>query len=770
MADTYTFSFYDDGDDNYRFTSTLNGTTIDNTTAISSVPHTTNTSWSGTFGSGTTIFGSSYLNSNLVGFTISGSNATMTLADGTVLEGTTSYSYPTRTFSNMEITSSGSGGGGGSSDSVYRLVIGTNGPSGMPLTFYKDGTQVDSVAGGGVNIWGNGVVNFSGYTWPSSVTSSWGGYPTGGQLTEDANEDEIITLTLSNGLTLVGEATKPAGYFYSFDNMMVDSGGGGGSTPTQLDQPTATASISASGVITISGLTDANADGYKVKYWNTSSSESNATTTNTLTPTSGSVDINVTAGLSYYLKVQAIGDGTTYSDSEWSAQIGPVAATTTTLSPPTNFACTVTSAETTVAFTWTQNDLASGYKIRYALVGTEDWTEVTASSSTSHLATVTTDGDYKAEIKALGNGTTYGDSDWSGESYFTIGEGTPTEPTQLDKPTPSAYVTGASIYITGLNVANESGYRVKYWKTTAAESTATTLGTQQDYSGTLQFQPGPGFSYYVKVQAVGDQTNYTDSEWSSQLGPFAVTTTLSAPTGLTATASGTSISCSWNTVSAAAGYKLSYKTSASSSWSETDTIYTTTHVLTELSPSTTYNIRVKSVGNGVETNDSGYSTSVNATTESTTPEPDTPTALSAPTITGATGDRNSVIISGLNVANATGYVLSYTVHGSDSWTTTSTVQAVSGSYTITGLTVETQYDVKAKAIGDGETYLDSVFSSTITCTTAPMSGLVGGIFRPIETTSAMLNSIEVESGQFIICTDTRKMYYDTSSDTRIELL
>ena len=767
MADIYTFSFYDDGDGNYRFTSTLNGTTIDNTTAISSVPHTTNTSWSGTFGSETTIFGSSYLNSPLVGFTISGSNATMTLDDGTVLEGTTSYAYPTRTFSNMEITSSGSGGGG-SSDPVYRLVIGTNGPGGMSLTFYKDGTQVDSIAGGGVTITGNGVVNFSGYTWPSSVTSSWGGYPTGGQLTEDANENDIITLTLSNGTTLVGEANKPAGYFYSFDNMTVDSGGGGGSTATQLDQPTATASISASGVITISGLNDANADGYKVKYWNTSSSESNATTTNTLTPTSGSVDVSVSTGLSYYLKVQAIGDGTTYSDSEWSAQIGPIAAATT-LNPPTNFATSVSSDEVTATFTWTPNNLASGYKIRYSLKDQNDWTETDLLTGQSYQKIILTNGLYEAQIKSIGDGTTYSDSDYSGSSEFRIGD---VELTPLDKPTPSAYAQGSSIFITGLNVANESGYKVKYWKTTAAESTATITGTQQDYSGTLQFQPGPGFSYYVKVQAVGDRTTYSDSEWSSQLGPFTIATTLSAPTGLTATASGTSISCSWNTVSAAVGYKLSYKTSASSSWNETDTIYTTTHVLTELSPNTTYNIRVKSVGNGVETNDSGYSTPpINATTESTTPEPDpdTPTALPAPTITGATGDRHSVIISGLNVTNAVGYILSYSVHGADSWTTTSTVQAIDGVYTISDLAVETYYDVKAKAVGDGETYLDSSYSTVITCSTAPMAGSVGGIFRPIETTSTLLSSIEVESGQFIICTDTRKIYYDCSTNTRIEL-
>ena len=764
MADTYTFSFYDDGDDNYRFTSTLNGTTIDNTTAISSVPHTTNTSWSGTFGSGTTIFGSGYLNSNLVGFTISGSNATMTLADGTVLEGTTSYAYPTRTFSNMEITSSGSGGGGGSSDSVYRLVIGTNGPGGMPLTFYKDGTQVDSIAGGGVNIRGNGVVTFYSYTWPSSVISSWGGYPTGGKMTEDENENEIITLTLSNGLTLVGEATKPAGYFYSFDNMTVDSGGGGGSTPTQLDQPTATASISASGVITISGLTDANANGYVVKYWNTSSSEANATTTNTLTPTNGSVDVSVSTGLSYYLKVQAIGDGTTYSDSEWSAQIGPIAAPTT-LNPPTNFTTAVSSDDHTAIFTWTQNNLASGYKIRYSIKDQNDWTETETLTGQSYQKYFN-DGLYEAEIKSIGDGTTYSDSAYSGSSEFRIGD---VELTPLDKPTPSAYAQGSSIFITGLDVANESGYKVKYWKTTAAESTAITTGTQQDYSGTLTFQPDPGFSYYVKVQAVGDRTTYSDSEWSSQLGPFAIVTTLSAPTGLTATSSGTSISCSWNTVSAAAGYKLSYKTSASSSWNETDTIYTTTHVLTELSPDTTYNIRVKSVGNGVETNDSGYSSSINAVTEGTTPDPDTPTALPAPTITGATGDRHSVIISGLNVTNAVGYILSYSVHGADSWTTTSTVQAIDGVYTISDLAVETSYDVRAKAIGDGETYLDSSYSTVITCSTAPMAGSMGGIFRPIETTSDALNGIEVVSGQFIICTDTRKMYYDTSSDTRIEL-
>lgn len=853
--------------------------------------------------------------------------------------------------------------------STYKLTISQNGPPGMVLNFWKDGTNTTSLTSGTVIIT-NGNITFNSYSFNSSVVSNsqWPGYPTGGTIVENEDESETVTLTLSDGSTLVGDAVAGSGYFYTFDNltvqaasdtyrfqfdfenmsfnswlngtqidtnvsnipswpnynttthvytwsgnygamnifgssylnsnmvgftmtgqssgpvvmtladgttlegtgtamdgtwfnfqdMVITSGGSGGSA-TQLDTPTASASCTASGVLTITGLNDANADGYKVKYWNNSQTESNATTA-TLTVSSGSATLSVTIGYSYTLKVQAVGDGTNYSDSEWSSAVGPTPVGVQ-LSYPSSLAFSSVTSSGFYA-SWATVTGATGYKLRYSEANMNNWTEVSTSTNNFYtLSGLIYGTTYDVQVKALGSGTSYTDSSWSGTSRQT----TASAPKLT---TPSGFTVSLvddDIIVSGLNVANAVGYVIKFAHTndpgytetstlTASNGSITYADFSQQYNGALAYSSlqvkavADGVNYIdsdygtgtelnrlttpssftatydsnnvhtisglnvsnasgykiwvihvnsqdtissvltasngtitftdslsfaggedsVKVQAVGNGTSYSDSEWSTAVSPTYIVpiTPLSTPTVTATAASSSSITVGGlSGVSNASGYKIQYKVSTASQWTEVtpSSIVDGSYTLSGLASDTTYDIQGKAVGDGSTYSDSDWSATAQATTDYV------PVTLSAPTITTTTNDRHSIVISGLNVANSTGYVISYSIHGDDNWITTNTVQAVSGSYTLSGLTVETAYDIKAKAIGNGGKYLDSPFSSVVTGETAAMAGSTGGIFRPIETTSTMLSDIEVESGQFIICTDTRKLYYDTSTNTRIEL-
>ena len=99
--------------------------------------------------------------------------------------------------------------------STYKLEIGTSSVQGNALNFYKDGEFVTSVTGGSALLT-DGVLSFSGYSFGSAVTNSWGAYPVSGTVDTDAG---TCTLTLSDNSVLYGTAAAGNGFYYTLSDL-----------------------------------------------------------------------------------------------------------------------------------------------------------------------------------------------------------------------------------------------------------------------------------------------------------------------------------------------------------------------------------------------------------------------------------------------------------------------------------------------------------------------------------------------------------------------
>jgi len=129
---------------------------------------------------------------------------------------------------------------------------------------------------------------------------------------------------------------------------------------------------------------------------------------------------------------------------------------------------------------------------------------------------------------------------------------------------------------------------------------------------------------------------------------------------------------------------------------------------TGLTPATIYYYRVKAIGNTTYP-DSDFALT-NAKTGAVAS-----TTLVAPTIaaTNANSTQNNIVVG--TVSNAVSYLLEYSLNGTDGWLQLATT---AGTYNHTGLTPATAYYYRAKAVGNGSTYLDSPYATTNVSTVA----------------------------------------------------
>lgn len=174
-----------------------------------------------------------------------------------------------------------------------------------------------------------------------------------------------------------------------------------------------------------------------------------------------------------------------------------------------------------------------------------------------------------------------------------------------------------------------------------AGTVSAVLGSTSTYYGGLEAL-GPGGAFTLRGAATGDSTyvvepssgntTYTWSNYQQYLS-LEYYGLPNAPAGLSATTSGqNSVSLSWNSVSAsgvataADGYSVQYKTSASSTWSDFTTTTNTSVSVTGLSAGTSYDFRVAAydttIRNVVSNSTGPWSSTVNATTTSSVPKPE----------------------------------------------------------------------------------------------------------------------------------------------------
>lgn len=173
---------------------------------------------------------------------------------------------------------------------------------------------------------------------------------------------------------------------------------------------------------------------------------------------------------------------------------------------------------------------------------------------------------------------------------------------------------------------------------------------------------------------------------------------LSAPDGFaTSEMTPNTVTITWNEVADAQGYSYQIDDGA---WVEVDVAEAE---LTGLTYSTTYKIRVKAIGDGVDFVDSPKSEEYSFTMDPLIVL-DAPAGLTA-TVVG----EHDVTVTWSAVANAARYEVAVGA-------TTDTVTAETLTYQFTSLNVNANYTFSVKAVGDGITYDDSL-KSEVTATT-----------------------------------------------------
>ena len=189
------------------------------------------------------------------------------------------------------------------------------------------------------------------------------------------------------------------------------------------------------------------------------------------------------------IKVRAVGDGTDYKTSDWSNAVTYTEAAPPAPNQPTKLEAPVVTISSTGLASWSvvPNAISYIYKIDG---GTEIATGTTAVQLTNGQSIT---------VKAVGNITDYTDSDWSDTATYTVTVDPPiNQPTKLGTPFVTVSQTGLASW---QGIANASGY---IYKINNGTETATT-------STSVQLSNGQS----ITVKAVGNGTDYTDSNWSN---------------------------------------------------------------------------------------------------------------------------------------------------------------------------------------------------------------------------------------------------------------
>ena len=261
---------------------------------------------------------------------------------------------------------------------------------------------------------------------------------------------------------------------------------------------------------------------------------------------------------SYTFTVTAIGDGTNYTDSD-AATVGTAYSYTSPavkLSAPTGLAWDGT---TPGKATWSAVANVSSYTVQLLKDGVTSGSAVTGITVTEYdftsaIASAGT-GSYTFTVTAIGDGTNYTDSDAAtvGTAYSYTSPAV-----KLSAPTGLAWDGTTPGKATWSAVANVSSYTVQLLKDGVTSGSAVTGITVTEYDFTSAIASAGTGSYTFTVTAIGDGTNYTDSDAATVGTAYSYTSPavkLSAPTGL-AWDGTTPGKATWSAVANASSYTV----------------------------------------------------------------------------------------------------------------------------------------------------------------------------------------------------------------------
>lgn len=273
-----------------------------------------------------------------------------------------------------------------------------------------------------------------------------------------------------------------------------------------------------------------------------------------------------------------------------------------------------TATDTTIPVTWTAVTNANRYLVQYRVTGTTTWSSrPTVTATTDTITGLTAGTEYDIQVIAQDSGGVYADSNPSAVVTASTTGGVP----QLSPPANLAVgtTTSTSIQLNWDTNTDAVGYIVQY---RVAGTTPWTQRTQVATNTDTVTGLTPGEDYEFQAKAVGDGTNFTDSDY----GPTTPVTgtasqQLATPADLAAgTPTATTMPLTWTAVPNATAYHVQYKLTSAGTWTDfTPNPTAANATVTGLTASTSYDFRVLAVGDGAGFTDSAYAAPV---TESTT--------------------------------------------------------------------------------------------------------------------------------------------------------
>lgn len=432
--------------------------------------------------------------------------------------------------------------------------------------------------------------------------------------------------------------------------------------------------VTGSTAISIGWSSITNATGYTVQYSTNSNFSAGATWTkdvaqgllaNLTTSLTG-----LTAGTTYYVRVKAKGNGSTFSDSDYSLYLTAKtsAAPLSKLDTPTITSChAISSSEINIA--WDSVTGAAGYVLQlstsstFASQSTQTMDDLTGTGY--RIWNLTAGTPYYFRVYAKGNGTTTSNSDYSQTRSATtfslstdIGDTLSTaEPISFSNNTfEMTEELGNGPHATKdvdmfrLNVgAADVGKTYTFTTSLPIAGTAVdtyirlfnSSGSQIDSNddidypvnrySSLSFVPTAAGTYYLGVSSFSNREyspTTTGSGPGGETGDYTLTVTqtaapllkLTTPAITSVSSTGTStIRIAWDAMDNAAGYTVQYSTDGTFAPGSVRSVDYAAGVLSgslpELEPDTTYHVRVRARGNGTTHTDSDFSTSRSAKTE-----------------------------------------------------------------------------------------------------------------------------------------------------------
>ena len=422
---------------------------------------------------------------------------------------------------------------------------------------------------------------------------------------------------------------------------------------------------------------------------------------------------------------------------------------------PTGLTATA-SGTSTINLSWTApaddgGASISGYKIEVSPNGSSGWSNReanTGSTSTSYSHTGLDAGTTRhyrvSAINSVGTGAASNVDDATTDDDAATVPGTPTGLTATASGTSTINLTWNAPSSDG--GASISGYRIEISPNGTSSWTNRVGNTNSTSTSYAHTGLSPGTTRHYRVSAINSVGTGAASNVDDATTDDAAATVPGTPTGLTATASGTStINLTWNAPSSdggasISGYRIEISPNGTSSWTNrvgNTNSTSTSYAHTGLSAGTTRHYRVSainSVGTGAASNVDDATTDDAAATV-----PGTPTGLTATASGTSTINLTWNAPSSDGGASISGYRIEISPNGTSSWTNrVGNTNSTSTSYAHTGLSAGTTRHYRVSAINSvGTGAASNVDDATTDDAAATVPGTPTGLTATASGTSTI---------------------------------